>query len=192
MGTTSRFFGISDKVERYAAEKIKATIQHPKPTVEENLYTVLGFKSGEDFESKRNRLVSKEIWQLFVNIFEKEIDYTANKEVVKNIICNIAKSHRGNAFIKTEHIILNGKQGSKERKKAIEKAIGILREMSQEKALGELSIMKKQAKDFLQSDFYQAQSKQLEGFAPSGAQLFAETFKYIESLEKLSQVKKTN
>lgn len=194
MGTATRLskfiLGGSDKIAEQQAKKIKATIKHPEPTVEKNLYTILGFKNREDFESKRNRLVNKEIWQLFVNVFEKEIGYTANKEVVKNIICNIAKSHSGNAFIKTEHIILNGKQGSKERKKAIEKAIGILRKMSQDKALGELSIMKVQAKDFLQSDFYQVQSKQLEGFAPSGAQLFAETLKYIESLEKLSQVKK--
>ncbi|APR98333.2 hypothetical protein ASM33_03465 [Wolbachia endosymbiont of Folsomia candida] len=165
-------------------------VQHAEPIAEKNLYTILGFKSGEDFENKINRLVNKEIWQLFVNVFEKEIGYAANKEVVKNIICNIAKSHRGNAFIKTEHIILNEKQGSKKGEKAIKKAIGILKEMNAQKALEELSIMKEQAEGFLQSDFYQAQSKQLQGFAPSGAQLFEKTLQYIKSLEKLSAVKK--
>jgi hypothetical protein len=168
----------------------KPKIQHHEPIEEKNLYTILEFKNREDFDNKINQFVNREIWLLFVERFKKEIDYPATAEVVKNIICKIAKSHLGNAFVKTERTILNEKQGSKKREKAIEKAIGVLKKISPQKALEELSIIKKQAESFLESDLYQAQSKPLEGFAPSGAQLFAETLKYIGSLEKLSEVKK--
>jgi hypothetical protein len=65
-----------------------------------------------------------------------------------------------------------------------------LRKINPEKAFSELSVIKKQAEDFLQTDFYKAQSKPLQGFAPSGGQLFAEVLKYIETLEKLSEVKR--
>ncbi|WP_168464834.1 hypothetical protein [Wolbachia endosymbiont of Ctenocephalides felis wCfeT] len=41
-------------------------------------------------------------------------------------------------------------------------------------------MVKKQAEDFVKTDFYEAQKKQL----------FAETLKYIKSLEKLSEVKR--
>ncbi|WP_341812613.1 hypothetical protein [Wolbachia endosymbiont (group A) of Conops quadrifasciatus] len=103
---------------------------------------------------------------------------------------SIAKSDQGNAFTETEHLILNEKQDNKKREKAIRKTVGILRKINPEKAFNELSVIKKQAEDFLQTDFYKAQSKPLQGFAPSGGQLFAEVLKYIETLEKLAEVKK--
>ncbi len=164
--------------------------QHAEPIVEKNLYTILGFKSREDFENKTSKLVNKKVWQSFVDCFAKEIDYAATEKVVKNIVCNIAKSDQGNAFTKTEHLILNEKQDNKKREKAIRKTVGILRKINPEKAFNELSVIKKQAEDFLQTDFYKAQSKPLQGFAPSGGQLFAEVLKYIETLEKLSEVKR--
>ncbi|WP_386086734.1 hypothetical protein [Wolbachia endosymbiont (group A) of Norellia spinipes] len=183
MGTTkiSKFpFNIKGKVAK----------QHAEPIVEKNLYTILGFKSREDFENKTSKLVNKKVWQSFVDCFAKEIDYAATEKVVKNIVCNIAKSDQGNAFTKTEHLILNEKQDNKKREKAIRKTVGILRKINPEKAFNELSVIKKQAEDFLQTDFYKAQSKPLQGFAPSGGQLFAEVLKYIETLEKLAEVKK--
>ncbi|GFY65448.1 uncharacterized protein TNIN_39481 [Trichonephila inaurata madagascariensis] len=168
----------------------KVAKQHAEPIIEKNLYTILGFKSREDFENRTSKFVNKEIWQLFVGCFAKEIDYAATEKVVKNIVCNIAKSDQGNAFTKTEHLILNEKQDNKKREKAIRKTVGILRKINPEKAFNELSVIKKQAEDFLQTDFYKAQSKPLQGFAPSGGQLFAEVLKYIETLEKLAEVKK--
>ncbi|WP_353276337.1 hypothetical protein [Wolbachia endosymbiont (group A) of Pipizella viduata] len=170
--------------------KGKVAKQHAEPIVEKNLYTILGFKSREDFENKTSKLVNKKVWQSFVDCFAKEIDYAATEKVVKNIVCNIAKSDQGNAFTKTEHLILNEKQDNKKREKAIRKTVGILRKINPEKAFNELSVIKKQAEDFLQTDFYKAQSKPLQGFAPSGGQLFAEVLKYIETLEKLSEVKR--
>ncbi|QOD38360.1 hypothetical protein [Candidatus Wolbachia massiliensis] len=163
--------------------------QHDEPIIEKNLYTILGFKSREDFENKASKRVNKEVWQLFIDCFAKEIDYAATEQVVKNIVCDIVKSSHGDAFTKTAHLILNEKQGSKKREKAIKKAIGILRKISPEQAFNELSVIKKQAKDFLQTDFFKAQSKPLPGFV-SGGQLFEETLKYIKTLEKLSEVKK--
>lgn len=183
MGTTkiSKFpFNIKGKVAK----------QHAEPIIEKNLYTILGFKDIEDFENKTSKLVNKKVWQSFVDCFAKEIDYAATEEVVKNIVCNIAKSDQGDAFTKTEYFILNEKQDNKEREKAIRKTISILRKINPEKAFSELSVIKKQAEDFLQTDFYKAQSKPLQGFAPSGGQLFAEVLKYIETLEKLSEVKR--
>ncbi|WP_425385936.1 hypothetical protein [Wolbachia endosymbiont (group A) of Barypeithes pellucidus] len=183
MGTTkiSKFpFNIKGKVAK----------QHAEPIIEKNLYTILGFKDIEDFENKTSKLVNKKVWQSFVDCFAKEIDYAATEKVVKNILCNIAKSDRGDAFTKAERLILNEKQGDKKREKAIREAISILRKINPEKAFSELSVIKKQAEDFLQTDFYKAQSKPLQGFAPSGGQLFAEVLKYIETLEKLSEVKK--
>jgi hypothetical protein len=50
-----------------------------------------------------------------------------NEQVVKNIACNIVKSGRSDAFTKPEHLVLNEKQGSEKRQKAIRKAISILR-----------------------------------------------------------------
>lgn len=170
--------------------KGKVAKQHAEPIVEKNLYTILGFKSREDFENKTSKLVNKKVWQSFVDCFAKEIDYAATEKVVKNIVCNIAKSDQGDAFTKTEHLILNEKQDNKKREKAIRKTISILRKINPEKAFNELSVIKKQAEDFLQTDFYKAQSKPLQGFAPSGGQLFAEVLKYIETLEKLSEVKR--
>ncbi|WP_250294863.1 hypothetical protein [Wolbachia endosymbiont of Oedothorax gibbosus] len=170
--------------------KGKVAKQHAEPIIEKNLYTILGFKDIEDFENRTSKFVNKEIWQLFVGCFAKEIDCAATEKVVKNIVCNIAKSDRSDAFTKTEHLILNEKQDNKEREKAIRKTINILRKINPEKAFSELSVIKKQAEDFLQTDFYKAQSKPLQGFAPSGGQLFAEVLKYIETLEKLSEVKK--
>uniref|UniRef100_A0A3B0IWG9 Uncharacterized protein n=1 Tax=Wolbachia endosymbiont of Aleurodicus dispersus TaxID=1288877 RepID=A0A3B0IWG9_9RICK len=183
MGTTkiSEFlFNIKGKVAK----------QHAEPIIEKNLYTILGFKDVEDFEHKTSKSVNKKIWQLFIDCFTKEIDYAATEKVVKNIVCNIAKSDQGDAFTKTEHLILNEKQDNKKRERAIKKATSILKKINPEKAFNELSVIKKQAEDFLQTDFYKAQSKPLPGFATSGAQLFAETLKYIETLEKLSEVKK--
>ncbi|NSM56981.1 hypothetical protein HET73_06695, partial [Wolbachia endosymbiont of Atemnus politus] len=165
----------------------KVTKHYDEPRVEKNLYTILGFDSRKDFENKKSKFVDKKIWQLFVDCFAKEIDYVATKQVVQNIVCNIAKSASGT---KTERLILNEKQGNKKREKAVRKAISILREISPKTAFHELSVMKKQAEDFLQTDFYKAQSKPIQGFAPSGGQLFAETLKYIKTLEKLSEVKK--
>ncbi|CCE77829.1 MULTISPECIES: hypothetical protein [Wolbachia] len=183
MGTTkiSEFiFNIKGKVAK----------QHAEPIIEKNLYTILGFKDVEDFEHKTSKSVNKKIWQLFIDCFTKEIDYVATKQVVKNVVCNIAKSAQGNAFTEAESLILNEKQDNKKRERAIKKATSILKKINPEKAFNELSVIKKQAEDFLQTDFYKAQSKPLPGFAPSGAQLFAETLKYIETLEKLSEVKK--
>jgi len=170
--------------------KGKVAKQHAEPIIEKNLYTILGFKSREDFENKTSKLVNKKVWQSFVDCFAKEIDCAATEKVVKNIVCNIAKSDQGDAFTKTEHLILNEKQDNKKREKAIRKTISILRKINPEKAFNELSVIKKQAEDFLQTDFYKAQSKPLQGFAPSGGQLFAEVLKYIETLEKLSEVKR--
>ncbi|AZU37888.1 hypothetical protein BBB02_05425 [Wolbachia endosymbiont of Bemisia tabaci] len=183
MGTTkiSEFlFNIKGKVAK----------QHAEPIIEKNLYTILGFKDVEDFEHKTSKSVNKKIWQLFIDCFAKEIDYVATKQVVKNVVCNIAKSAQGNAFTEAESLILNEKQDNKKRERAIKKATSILKKINSEKAFNELSVIKKQAEDFLQTDFYKAQSKPLPGFATSGAQLFAETLKYIETLEKLSEVKK--
>ncbi|TVS89773.1 hypothetical protein COM43_002635 [Wolbachia pipientis] len=183
MGTTkiSEFiFNIKGKVAK----------QHAEPIIEKNLYTILGFKDVEDFEHKTSKSVNKKVWQSFVDCFAKEIDYVATEKVVKNIVCNIAKSDQGNAFTEAESLILNEKQDNKKRERAIKKATSILKKINPEKAFNELSVIKKQAEDFLQTDFYKAQSKPLPGFAPSGAQLFAETLKYIETLEKLSEVKK--
>ncbi len=183
MGTTkiSEFlFNIKGKVAK----------QHAEPIIEKNLYTILGFKDVEDLEHKTSKSVNKKIWQLFIDCFTKEIDYVATKQVVKNVVCNIAKSAQGNAFTEAESLILNEKQDNKKRERAIKKATSILKKINPEKAFNELSVIKKQAEDFLQTDFYKAQSKPLPGFAPSGAQLFAETLKYIETLEKLSEVKK--
>ncbi|WP_265025371.1 hypothetical protein [Wolbachia endosymbiont (group B) of Pammene fasciana] len=164
--------------------------QHAEPIIEKNLYTILGFKDVEDLEHKTSKSVNKKIWQLFIDCFTKEIDYVATKQVVKNVVCNIAKSAQGNAFTEAESLILNEKQDNKKRERAIKKATSILKKINPEKAFNELSVIKKQAEDFLQTDFYKAQSKPLPGFATSGAQLFAETLKYIETLEKLSEVKK--
>ncbi|WP_353281700.1 hypothetical protein [Wolbachia endosymbiont (group B) of Horisme vitalbata] len=183
MGTTkiSEFlFNIKGKVAK----------QHAEPIIEKNLYTILGFKDVEDLEYKTSKSVNKKIWQLFIDCFTKEIDYVATKQVVKNVVCNIAKSAQGNAFTEAESLILNEKQDNKKRERAIKKATSILKKINPEKAFNELSVIKKQAEDFLQTDFYKAQSKPLPGFATSGAQLFAETLKYIETLEKLSEVKK--
>lgn len=183
MGTTkiSEFlFNIKGKVAK----------QHAEPIIEKNLYTILGFKDVEDLEHKTSKSVNKKIWQLFIDCFTKEIDYVATKQVVKNVVCNIAKGAQGNAFTEAESLILNEKQDNKKRERAIKKATSILKKINPEKAFNELSVIKKQAEDFLQTDFYKAQSKPLPGFAPSGAQLFAETLKYIETLEKLSEVKK--
>ncbi|BDG76843.1 hypothetical protein [Wolbachia pipientis] len=183
MGTTkiSEFlFNIKGKVAK----------QHAEPIIEKNLYTILGFKDVEDLEHKTSKSVNKKIWQLFIDCFTKEIDYVATKQVVKNVVCNIAKSAQGNAFTEAESLILNEKQDNKKRERAIKKATSILKKINPEKAFDELSVIKKQAEDFLQTDFYKAQSKPLPGFATSGAQLFAETLKYIETLEKLSEVKK--
>lgn len=183
MGTTkiSKFpFNIKGKVAK----------QHAEPIIEKNLYTILGFKDIKDFENRTSKFVNKEIWQLFVGCFAKEIDCAATEKVVKNVVCNIAKSDQDDAFTKTEHLILNEKQDNKKREKAIRKTISILRKINPEKAFNELSVIKKQAEDFLQTDFYKAQSKPLQGFAPSGGQLFAEVLKYIETLEKLSEVKR--
>ncbi|WP_353279754.1 hypothetical protein [Wolbachia endosymbiont (group B) of Xanthorhoe designata] len=183
MGTTkiSEFlFNIKGKVAK----------QHAEPIIEKNLYTILGFKDVEDLEHKTSKSVNKKIWQSFVDCFAKEIDYAATKQVVKNVVCNIAKSAQGNAFTEAESLILNDKQDNKKRERAIKKATSILKKINPEKAFNELSVIKKQAEDFLQTDFYKAQSKPLPGFATSGAQLFAETLKYIETLEKLSEVKK--
>lgn len=183
MGTTKiseLLFNIKGKVAK----------QHAEPIIEKNLYTILGFKDIEDFENKTSKLANKKVWQSFVDCFAKEIDYAATEKVVKNIVCNIAKSDQGDAFTKTEHLILNEKQDNKKRERAIKKATSILKKINPEKAFNELSVIKKQAEDFLQTDFYKAQSKPLPGFATSGAQLFAETLKYIETLEKLSEVKK--
>ncbi|WP_353278013.1 hypothetical protein [Wolbachia endosymbiont (group B) of Longitarsus flavicornis] len=183
MGTTkiSEFlFNIKGKVAK----------QHAEPIIEKNLYTILGFKDVEDLEHKTSKSVNKKIWQLFIDCFTKEIDYVATKQVVKNVVCNIAKSAQGNAFTEAESLILNEKQDNKKRERAIKKATSILKKINPEKAFNELSVIKKQAEDFLQTDFYKAQSKPLPGFATSGAQLFAETLKYIETLEKLSEVKK--
>jgi hypothetical protein len=170
--------------------KGKVAKQHAEPIIEKNLYTILGFKDIKDFENRTSKFVNKEIWQLFVGCFAKEIDCAATEKVVKNVVCNIAKSDCGDAFTKTEHLILNEKQDNKKREKAIRKTISILRKINPEKAFNELSVIKKQAEDFLQTDFYKAQSKPLQGFAPSGGQLFAEVLKYIETLEKLSEVKR--
>ncbi|WP_264330501.1 hypothetical protein [Wolbachia endosymbiont (group B) of Erebia ligea] len=170
--------------------KGKVAKQHAEPIIEKNLYTILGFKDVEDLEHKTSKSVNKKIWQLFIDCFTKEIDYVATKQVVKNVVCNIAKSAQGNAFTEAESLILNEKQDNKKRERAIKKATSILKKINPEKAFNELSVIKKQAEDFLQTDFYKAQSKPLPGFAPSGAQLFAETLKYIETLEKLSEVKK--
>ncbi len=178
------------KISKFPYIKGKVAKQHAEPIVEKNLYTILGFKDIEDFENKTGKLVNKKVWQSFVDCFAKEIDYAATEKVVKNIVCNIAKSDQGKAFTKTEHLILNEKQGDKKREKAIRKTVGILRKINPEKAFNELSVIKKQAEDFLQTDFYKAQSKPLQGFAPSGVQLFAEVLKYIETLEKLAEVKK--
>lgn len=183
MGTTkiSEFlFNIKGKVAK----------QHAEPIIEKNLYTILGFKDVEDLEHKTSKSVNKKIWQLFIDCFTKEIDYVATKQVVKNVVCNIAKSAQGNAFTEAESLILNEKQDNKKRERAIKKATSILKKINPKKAFNELSVIKKQAEDFLQTDFYKAQSKPLPGFATSGAQLFAETLKYIETLEKLSEVKK--
>ncbi|BET37154.1 hypothetical protein [Wolbachia pipientis] len=183
MGTTkiSEFlFNIKGKVAK----------QHAEPIIEKNLYIILGFKDVEDLEHKTSKSVNKKIWQLFIDCFTKEIDYVATKQVVKNVVCNIAKSAQGNAFTEAESLILNEKQDNKKRERAIKKATSILKKINPEKAFNELSVIKKQAEDFLQTDFYKAQSKPLPGFATSGAQLFAETLKYIETLEKLSEVKK--
>ncbi|WP_264704456.1 hypothetical protein [Wolbachia endosymbiont (group B) of Apotomis betuletana] len=183
MGTTkiSEFlFNIKGKVAK----------QHAEPIIEKNLYTILGFKDVEDLEHKTSKSVNKKIWQLFIDCFTKEIDYAATEKVVKNVVCNIAKSAQGNAFTEAESLILNEKQDNKKRERAIKKATSILKKINPEKAFNELSVIKKQAEDFLQTDFYKAQSKPLPGFAISGAQLFAETLKYIETLEKLSEVKK--
>ncbi|WP_264339176.1 hypothetical protein [Wolbachia endosymbiont (group A) of Cydia splendana] len=95
MGTTkiSKFpFNIKGKVAK----------QHAEPIIEKNLYTILGFKDIEDFENKTSKLVNKKVWQSFVDCFAKEIDYAATEKVVKSIVCNIAKSDRGDAFTKTE------------------------------------------------------------------------------------------
>lgn len=170
--------------------KGKVAKQHAKPIIEKNLYTILGFKDIEDLEHKTSKSVDKKIWQLFIDCFTKEIDYVAVKQVVKNVVCNIAKSAQGNAFTEAASLILNEKQDNKKRERAIKIATSILKKINPEKAFNELSVIKKQAEDFLQTDFYKSQSKPLPGFAKSGAQLFAETLKYIETLEKLSEVKK--
>lgn len=77
----------------------------------------------------------------------------ATEQVVKNIICNIVKSASGDAFTKTERLILNEKQDNKKREKAVRKATSILRKVNPEKAFHELSVMKKQAKDFCKPIF---------------------------------------
>ncbi|WCR58548.1 hypothetical protein [Wolbachia endosymbiont of Ctenocephalides felis wCfeJ] len=140
------------KISKYLFNRNnRAKKQYDELVVEKNLYTILGFKSGEDFEHKTNKFVSKKIWQLFIDCFAKEIDYVGTKQVVENIVCDIAKSGRGNAFTKTKHLILNEKQDSEKRRKAIKEAIGILRKVSPEKAFHELSAIKKQAEDFLKN-----------------------------------------
>ncbi|MFP3035965.1 MAG: hypothetical protein ACEY3A_03005 [Wolbachia sp.] len=90
---------------------------------------------------------------MFVDCFAREIDYVATEQVVKNIICNIVKSASGDAFTKTERLILNEKQDNKKREKAVRKATSILRKVNPEKAFHELSVMKKQAKDFCKPIF---------------------------------------
>ncbi|WP_375604310.1 hypothetical protein NOX90_01730 [Wolbachia endosymbiont of Anurida maritima] len=213
MGTTkiSKFpFNIKGKVAK----------QHAEPIVEKNLYTILGFKDIEDFENKTSKFVNKEIWQLFVDCFAKEIDYAATEKVVKNIVCNIAKIDQGNAFTKTKHLILNEKQDNKKREKAIREAISILRKINPEKAFNELLVVKKQAESFLKNvketqeedqkkraelkkkfdntqstietieNFRRSQEELLRPFGSVGPRLFVETLKYIETLEKLAEVKK--
>jgi hypothetical protein len=77
----------------------------------------------------------------------------SNRKSCKNVVCNIAKSDGGDAFTKTEHLILNEKQDNKKREKAIRKTISILRKINPEKTFNELSVIKKQAEDILQTDF---------------------------------------
>lgn len=116
MGTTkiSEFlFNIKGKVAK----------QHAEPIIEKNLYTILGFKDVEDLEHKTSKSVNKKIWQLFIDCFTKEIDYVATKQVVKNVVCNIAKSAQGNAFTEAESLILNEKQDNKREKERLKKLL---------------------------------------------------------------------
>ena len=146
MGTTkiSEFlFNIKGKVAK----------QHAEPIIEKNLYTILGFKDVEDFEHKKSKSVNKKIWQLFIDCFTKEIDYVATKQVVKNVVCNIAKSAQGNAFTEAESLILNEKQDNKKRERAIKKATSILKKINPEKAFNELSVIKKTSRRFFTNRF---------------------------------------
>ncbi|WP_410542944.1 hypothetical protein [Wolbachia endosymbiont of Tetranychus urticae] len=80
--------------------KGKVAKQHAEPIIEKNLYTILGFKDVEDLEHKTSKSVNKKIWQSFVDCFAKEIDYAATKQVVKNVVCNIAKVPKAMLLLK--------------------------------------------------------------------------------------------
>ncbi|MGL9726594.1 MAG: hypothetical protein ACR5KV_08965 [Wolbachia sp.] len=110
----------------------RITKQYDELVVEKSLYTIVEFTSREDFEHKTSKFVNKEIWQLFIDCFTREIDYAATKQVV-NVVCNIAKSAQSNAFTKAESLILNEKQDNKKREKAIKEAISILKKSIQRK-----------------------------------------------------------
>ncbi|WP_395462668.1 hypothetical protein [Wolbachia endosymbiont of Cantharis cryptica] len=77
----------------------KITKQHDEPTVEKNLYTILGFKSREDFENQVNKLLNngekqlKTLQDKLWHRFEKKIkgDKGSNK-AAKNINNTIKES----------------------------------------------------------------------------------------------------
>lgn len=112
---------------------------------------------------KQVSLLIKKVWQSFVDCFAKGIDYAATEKVVKNIVCNIAKSDQGDAFTKTEHLILNEKLDNKKREKAIRKTISILRKINPEKAFNELSVIKNKLKIFYKPIFIKLRVNHFKG-----------------------------
>ncbi|WP_245609453.1 hypothetical protein [Wolbachia endosymbiont of Trichogramma pretiosum] len=94
----------------------------------------MGFKDVEDLEHKTSKSVNKKkIWHLFIDCFTKEIDYVATKQVVKDVVCNIAKSAQGNAFTEAESLILNEKQDNKKRERTIKKLLVFKKKSIQKK-----------------------------------------------------------
>lgn len=93
----------------------------------------MGFKNVEDLEYKTSKSVSKKIWQLFIDCFTKVVDYVATKQVVKNVVCNIAKSAQGNAFTEAESLILNENKIIKREKERLKKLLVFKKKSMQKK-----------------------------------------------------------
>ncbi|WP_168464833.1 hypothetical protein [Wolbachia endosymbiont of Ctenocephalides felis wCfeT] len=93
---------------------LKATKRH-EPTVKMNLFTILGFKNGEDCENKIRKFIDKEIWQLYIDCLGKDVDHPKLKVVVLSIITNVARNCNGKAYGKINSTLLYKDQDSKEK-----------------------------------------------------------------------------
>ncbi|WP_395463496.1 hypothetical protein [Wolbachia endosymbiont of Cantharis cryptica] len=194
--------------------KDRVAERNNKPTVEKNLYTILGFKGREDFENKTSEFVNQATWELITKSLMSEIDYFKKKDVIGTIIRQIVKNKAGKKLNE-----LNNAKSEKKKNETKKKIAEVLSEVNTEETRKNLLELKEQAKDFLKSvketqekdqkkraelkkkltdntqstietieNFRRSQEELLLPFGSVGPQLFVEILKYIESLEKLAEV----